>query len=282
MAQNISPLAHIDPAAIIADDVRIGPFCLIGPDVEIGSGCILDSHVTVIGHTTIGVRNRFHANCVIGDEPQDLGYSGAPTYVEIGDDNVFREGVTVHRGAEKEDFVTRIGNRNYLMANSHVGHNSHVYNNTMLVNGCLLGGHVHVYDYATVSGNSCIHQFASVGTLGFVAGGCRVPTDVPPYMMGAGSDNPEIVAVNIIGMKRRGIPDTTISVIRQAYKLLFREHKKLEEVSQHFFDTLGGIIPWELTNLLRFLEQQKQGRNGRGRESVRSKPACPDPMRRSA
>ncbi|MBA4031395.1 MAG: acyl-ACP--UDP-N-acetylglucosamine O-acyltransferase [Planctomyces sp.] len=282
MASRISPLAQIDPHAKIGDNVDIGPFCVIGPHVTIGSGCQFDSHVTVTGHTIIGQRNRMFPFVALGGEPQDLGYSGAPTYLDIGDDNTFREGVTVHRGAEKEDYITRIGNNNYLMANSHVGHNCHVHNNIMLANGCLLAGHVHVYDNAFVSGNSVVHQFASIGTHAFLSGGCRAPTDIPPYMISAGSDEPKIVSVNLIGLKRRGLPESTINIIRQAHRLLFRDHKPLDEARHLLLAACDDVIPWELTNLLDFLEQQRQGKQGRAREAVRSRPANPHPLRRAA
>ena len=212
MICQISPLAHLDPKANIADDVEIGPFCIIGPNVRIGRGCKLDGQVHITGHTTIGERNRFFAGSVIGGDPQDVGYSGSPTRVEIGDDNIFREGVTINRGADKEDGVTRVGDRNFLMANSHVGHNCHVFNNTILCNGVLLGGHVHVHDYAIISGNSVVHQFATLGTGSFVSGGCRAPQDIPPYMLASGSDNPEIVAINMVGMR----PPGNLGILDQA------------------------------------------------------------------
>ncbi len=263
MARDISPLAHVDPGAEIGDDVHVGPFCVIGPHVRIGDRCRLESHVVVTGHTAIGADNRFFPHCVIGAEPQDYSYKGSPTRVEIGDGNTFREGVTVNRGAEKEDHVTRIGHHNLLMANCHVAHNCHIHNHVLLVNGVLLGGHVHMHDWATVSGNSVVHHFATLGTVSFVSGGCRVPTDVPPYMVAAGSDDPCIATVNLVGMQRRGISAETIAVIRQAHRLLYRQHRKLEEVREVFAAELGDCLPIELVRLLDFLERQQMGKNGR-------------------
>lgn len=282
MPSKISALAQVDPRARIGNDVQVGPFCVIGPQVSLGDGCRLDNHVTIIGHVKIGQRNRFWPGTVIGAEPQDYSYLDAVTRVEIGDDNLFREGVTVNRGATKEDGVTRIGNRNFLMANSHVAHNCHVFHHTVLCNGVLLGGHVHVHDYAIVSGNTVVHHFASIGTSAFVSGGCRVPTDVPPYMLAAGSDNPEIVTVNAVGLKRRGIPDAAIQSLRQAHKLLFREHKSLDEVRAHFAETLDGAFPWELSNLLNFIELSRAGKNGRGREAFRNVAAGETEPRKAA
>ncbi len=273
MPTTISPLAHVDQNAQLGEDVTIGPFCYVGPNVILGDRCILDSHVTLTGHTTIGNENRFWPNSVIGAEPQDYSYNnGAPTEVVIGDNNQFREGVTVNRGAEKEDGITRIGNSNLLMANAHVAHNCHLFNHTMLVNGVLLGGHVHVHDRAIISGNSVVHHFATIGSLAFVSGGCRVPTDIPPYMMSAGSDNPQIRTVNLIGMKRSGIPDTSIKVIRKAQRLLYREHKSLSFVKDHFQQELEGIFPIELVILLDAIDKQRAGRMGRAREAARTTP----------
>ncbi|MFQ5734840.1 MAG: acyl-ACP--UDP-N-acetylglucosamine O-acyltransferase, partial [Planctomycetaceae bacterium] len=183
MPTRISPLADVHPHARLGNNVEVGPFCRIGPNVQLGDGCILDSHVVIVGNTAIGARNRFWPQAVIGAEPQDVSYRGADTRLEIGDDNVFREGVTVNRGAEKEDGVTRIGNRNMLMANCHVAHNCRLFDRTILINGVLLGGHVHVHDGAIVSGNSAVHHFATLGTLSFVGGCSRVTRDIPPYMM---------------------------------------------------------------------------------------------------
>jgi UDP-N-acetylglucosamine acyltransferase len=271
MARTISPRAEVDPRAQIADDVFIGPFCVIGPDVSIGPGCRLDSHVAIVGHTAIGAGNRFFPNCVIGAEPQDYAFSGAPTRVEIGEANVFREGVTVHRGAEKEDGITRIGNRNLLMANSHVAHNCHVHDNVVLVNGVLLGGHVHVHDYAIISGNAVVHHFATLGTLCFVSGGCRVPNDVPPYMLAVGSDDPRILTVNLVGMQRRGIAPETISRVRRVHRLIFREFKTLDSVRNELLEESGGSLPIEVVRLLDFLDRQKDGRQGRQGEARRHK-----------
>lgn len=269
MSVRISNLAEVHPRAELGDEVQIGPFCVIGPHVRIGPGCRLDSHVTIVGHTTIGARNRFWPGCVIGAEPQDIAYRETPTRTEIGDDNMIREGVTIHRGADKEDGVTRIGNRCLLMANSHVAHNCRLYDNVILVNGVLLGGHVHVHDYAIVSGNSVVHHFASIGTSAFVSGGCRVATDLPPYMMAAGSDNPQVVTINLVGMRRRGIPEDTIALIRQAYKRIYREHRPIREIRELFLHELNGQLPAELAHLIEFVEWSGHGKNGRGREALR-------------
>ncbi len=273
MSTYISPLAQVDPKAQLGNNVHIGPFSLIGPDVVLGDNCQLDSHVAIVGHCTIGSNNRFWPNAVIGGEPQDYTYTvGAPTQVVIGNDNEFREGVTVNRGAEKEDGITRIGNECLLMSNAHVAHNCVVGNKVMLVNGILLGGHVHVHDRAIVSGNTVVHHFTTVGTLAFVSGGGKVVTDVPPYMMVAGNDDNKVRTINAVGMKRAGISSETTTLIKQAYKLLIREHKKLDEVRSIFFEQLGETLPIELFTLLDAMQKQKEGRMGRAREVFREVP----------
>jgi UDP-N-acetylglucosamine acyltransferase len=283
MSPEISPLAVVHPRAELAPNVVVGPFCVVGPDVVIGPGCQLDSHVTIVGHTTIGANNRFGPHSVIGTEPQDLGYKDAPTQVEIGDGNFFREGVTVHRGAEKEDGVTRIGNGCQLFANSHVGHNCRLYNQVMLVNGVLLGGHCHIHDYAIVSGNTVVHQFTSIGTMAMISGGCRLTTDLPPYFLASGNDNPVVLGLNLVGLKRRGLSSDAIAALKQAYKWMYREHKTLAEIRSLFTEQLPTPWPAELHTLLDFVERTNLGRFGRGREAIRSVPtSLKIPERRAA
>ena len=282
MANSIHPLACVHPHAELGDDIEIGPFCVIGPHVKLGNGCQLANNVTIIGHTTIGERNHFLTNCVIGGEPQDHSYQDSPTWLEIGDENVFREGVTVNRGAEKEDHGTRIGHHNMLMSNAHVAHNCCVGNNVMLVNGVLLGGHVHVHDRAIISGNTVVHHFCSIGALAFISGGCRCTVDVPPYMMAAGSDKFAVKTINVVGMQRAGLSQSAIGIVRQAYKLMFREHKNLSEVREFFSQQQDGIHSIELHTLLNFIDMTNGGKMGRGREVFRNAPSINTNERRKA
>lgn len=270
MSTQVSKLADVHPNAQLGDDVEVGPFCVIGPDVVVGDGCRLHSHVVLTGRTTIGQRNTFHPQCVIGGTPQDKSWDDAAvTYVEIGDDNEFREGVTVHRGAEKEDGVTRVDNRNLLMANAHVAHNCHVFNDTTIVNGVLLGGHAHVQDKAVISGNSAVHHFTTVGTLAMVGGCSRVTIDVPPYMMAVGADQAEVRTINTVGLSRSGISKETQGTIRDIYKLIYRKNKSLAVARDEIFAKLDGIVPVEVMHLFRYLEAISEGRMGRQREAVR-------------
>jgi len=286
MSTRISPLAHVSPGAELGTNVEIGPFCSIGSHASIGDGCQLQSHVVISGHVTIGSGNRILPHVVIGGEPQDLSFQESITSVEIGDNNVLREGVTINRGAEKEDGITRVGNGNMLMANSHVAHNCHIHNNVILVNGVLLGGHVHVHDNAIISGNSVVHHFSTIGTLAFVSGGCRVPHDIPPYMLAAGSDNPTIKTINIVGLRRKGISEDTIKMIKQAFRLIYRDHKSMDAARNALAAELEEVWPYELSVLLNFIEAQREGKLGRAREAVRHNTAetseAPDVQRRAA
>jgi UDP-N-acetylglucosamine acyltransferase len=274
MNTRISPLSQVDPGARLGDGVVVGPFCVVGPRVSIGDGTVLQSHVVVTGNTTIGSGNRFWPGCVVGGEPQDVSYQESETQIRIGDNNIFREGVTVNRGAEKEDGVTRIGNNNMFMANSHIAHNCRIFNNVILVNGVLLGGHVHVHDGAIVSGNSVVHHFSTLGRLSFVSGGCRVPHDIPPFMLAAGSDNPTLKTINVVGMRRAGISNSSIEVVREAFRLIYRRNRPLHEVQEYFTEQLQGVMPMELSLLLTFIENQRNGKLGRAREAVRNQPAA--------
>jgi UDP-N-acetylglucosamine acyltransferase len=276
MEPQISAMAAVHPSAAIGAGVRIGPFCVVGPDVILGDETELQSNVVIVGRTTIGQRNRFFPGCVIGGEPQDVSYRDTDTRVIIGDDNLFREGVTVNKGAEKEDGCTRIGNGNMFMANSHVAHNCHIFDRVILVNGVLLGGHVHIQDGAIVSGNTVVHHFSTLGRLCFVSGGCRAPHDVPPFMLAAGNDNPTLKTLNIVGMRRAGITEDVIDCIRTAFRMLYRKRMKLEEVQVHFEETLEGVLPMELAELLQFIRNQRAGKLGRAREAVRAQPAKPE------
>jgi UDP-N-acetylglucosamine acyltransferase len=196
----IHPTAIIHPEAEVDASVTAGPYAVIDEHVKLGPDCVLGPHVHLTGWTTIGAGNRFHTGAVIGDAPQDLKYHGEPTRLRIGDRNVFREGVTVHRSATLEG-ETVVGSNCYLMANSHVGHNAVLGSHVILANGALLAGHVLVQDRAFISGNSVVHQFTRIGTLAIVQGGSAMGLDVPPYTI-AHQVN-VICGLNAIGLRHR-------------------------------------------------------------------------------
>lgn len=220
----IHPTAIIHPHAKLDATVQVGPYAVIDADVTLGPECIVGPHVYLTGVTTIGAHNRFHAGGVIGDAPQDLKYRDEPTRVRIGDHNVFREHVTVHR-ATKPDGETVIGSNNFLMANCHVGHNCLLGNHLIIANGALLGGHVTVQDRAFVSGNCQVHQFTRIGTLTMIQGGAGLSQDVPPFTIASGINT--ICGLNVVGLRRAGLTAQQRLELKQLYHALFRSGKNL-------------------------------------------------------
>jgi UDP-N-acetylglucosamine acyltransferase len=267
MATVISPLASVDPRAELDDDVEIGPFCLVGPQVTIGRGTRLNNHVTVIGHVQIGCDNQIHAGAVIGGEPQDVSYRGGATRVTIGDGNIIREGVTINRGSEKEDWITSLGSHCYLMACSHVAHDCRVGNYVILANGALLGGHVHVQDYASLSGAVAVHHYTTIGSYAFIGGLSRVLQDVPPFMLAEGSPS-RPRCVNVVALKRRGFSAEVIEALGAAHRLLYRAKVGLDH-AREILRSEDRLLP-QVTQLFSFIEQQQDGRFGRGREQRRA------------
>jgi UDP-N-acetylglucosamine acyltransferase len=218
----IHPTAVIHPKAQIDPSVEVKPYAVIDEHVSLGANCVVGPHVHLTGHTSIGAGNIFHSGCVIGDAPQDLKYKDEPTRLRIGDQNVFREHVTVHRSNKLEE-DTVIGSRNFLMANCHVGHNSHLGNDIILANGALLGGHVTVEDKVFISGNCMAHQFVRIGTLALMQGGSAISKDLPPFTIARGDNG--ICGLNIIGLRRAGFSAEQRLELKKLYRILFRSGK---------------------------------------------------------
>ncbi|MDB4756777.1 acyl-ACP--UDP-N-acetylglucosamine O-acyltransferase [Mariniblastus sp.] len=263
MATFVSKNAEVHPKAEIGEDAHIGPFCFIGPNVKIGDRTRLENSVAVQGKVTIGSDNRFSPFCVIGGEPQDISYSGAETEVVIGNNNVFRESITVNRASEKEDGITSVGDDGYFMACVHIAHDCKVGDRVVIANSTLLGGHVHVHDRATISGTVAVHHFASVGTYSFVGGVSRVLHDVPPYMLVEGVPT-KPRCVNVVALKRNQFPNDVITALSEAHKLLYRQKVGVEN-AREILSGKNMLVPAVLT-LFNFLDHQQNGRNGRGRD----------------
>ncbi len=220
----IHPTAIIHPQAKLGANARIGPFAVIDADVELGADCVVGPHAYLTGVTKIGCGNQFHAGCVIGDAPQDLKYKNEPTRVVIGDQNVFREHVTVNRATTVEH-ATVVGSNNFLMANVHVAHNCVLGNHVIIANGALLAGHVTVQDRAFISGNCLIHQFTRVGTLAIMQGGAGIGQDLPPFTIATGINT--ICGLNVIGLRRAGFSADDRQDLKKLYHALFRSGKNL-------------------------------------------------------
>lgn len=252
----IHPQAIVDPSARIAEGVEIGPWSLIGPDVEIGAGTRIESHVVIKGPTRIGEGNRIFQFATIGEECQDKKYAGEPTRLEIGDNNVIREGCTIHRGTVQDEGLTSIGSNNLLMAYAHVAHDCRVGSNIILANNAALAGHVHVGDHAILGGFTAVHQFCRIGAHVMCGAGTVVLKDVPAYVMASGnSAKPH--GINLEGLKRRGFERDTLNTLRQAYKLIYRKGLTVEQA----LDGLNELLPGcpEVGLLIESLEASTRG-----------------------
>lgn len=267
MPTHIAQHAIVDPRAEIGDDVRIGPFCVIGPGVKIGRGTKLENGVTLVGQVALGEDNHLFPGVVVGAEPQDVSYRGSETRVVIGDHNIFREGVTINRATEKEDGVTRIGSCNFLMACSHVAHDCKLGDHIIMANATLLGGHVHIYDHATLSGGIGVHHFSTIGRYAFVGGLSRVIHDVPPFMLAEGQPaRPR--CVNVVALKRNNFSAEAIHCISEAHRLLYRAKVGLDH-AREILRNNDKLVP-AVNELLNFIQTQQEGKHGRSRERRRA------------
>lgn len=224
----IDPRAIIDPGAVIGKDVEVGPWSMIGPDVTIGDGCRIGPLVIIKGPTTIGKRNHIYQFATVGEDTPALAYGGEPTTLTMGDDNVVREGVTIHRGMLQDRGTTVIGSNNLLMAYVHVGHDCEVGDRVIMANNASLAGHVSIGDHANVGGYTGVLQFRSVGAFTHVAAFSYVIKDVPAYVTAAG--NPaRAVGLNVEGMRRRAVPKAAADSLARAYRTVYRGGLTVQE-----------------------------------------------------
>ena len=248
----VHPTAIIDPGAELGKGVQVGPLSVIGADVIIGDDTVIESHVVIKGVTEIGADNRIFQFSSIGEDTSDQKYDGEPTKLIVGDRNIFREGVTVHRGTVQDNGETRIGDDNLFMAYVHIGHDCVVGNHTILVNNASISGHIHVGDWVFLSGYTLIHQFVRIGSYAFLGAGAYLNKDLPAYVMAAG--HPAVPrTINKVGLERRGFSKEQIDAINRAYKTVYRQGLKLEDalatleadtqhwdVVQPFVDSIRG------------------------------------------
>jgi UDP-N-acetylglucosamine acyltransferase len=250
----IHPSAVVGPEVELADGVEIGPLCLLDGRIRIGSGCRLVGHVTILGDSELGRQNTLHPNVVIGDEPQEIGYSGGRRRVLIGNGNVFREGVTVHRGSEKGE-VTIIGSGNFFMQNSHVAHDCRIGSGTIIAGGALLAGWVKVDDGAIVSGNCVVHQFVRLGRYSMMRGLSRTSRDVPPFCLMDGTHT--LRAINSVGLRRAGFSLHAIQSLRNAFAVLFREPQNLKIALERL--ERQGPLSAEVAEMIEFIRKSTRG-----------------------
>jgi len=224
----IHPSAVIDPTVELDDDVEIGPFAVIGPKVRIGRGTRIGPHAVVRGPTDLGAENHIFQFASIGEDPQDRKYGGEETHLSVGNRNVVREFVTLHRGTIQDAGVTRIGNDNLFMAYVHVAHDCRIGDNVIMANAASLAGHVEVQDWAILGGFTIVHQFCRIGAHSFSAMGSVVAKDVPPFVL-VGGHPAEPRGINVEGLRRRNYDSERIQRIKQAYRELYMSGRKLED-----------------------------------------------------
>jgi len=245
----IHPTAIIHPKATLHETVSVGPYTVIDSGVTVGAGCVIGPHTHLTGETTLGKNNRIHAGAVIGDAPQDLKYAGEPTRIRIGDDNVIRECVTLHRSNSPEE-DTVIGSHNFFMAASHVGHNAVVGEHNIFANGVLVGGHAIIGDRVFLSGNCGVHQFVRIGTLAMMQGNAAVSQDLPPFTMEFGVN--KLCGLNTVGLRRAGISAEERTELKACYRRVFLEGEKAAELLK---ETVGV----RTRELLEFITASKRG-----------------------
>ena len=256
MTAVVHATAIVSPDAVLAEGVEVGPYSVIGAGVTVGRGTRVGPHVVIEGETRIGEENRIFQFASVGADPQDKKYRGEASRLEIGDRNVIRECVTVHRGTVQDHGVTRIGDDNLLMAYVHVAHDCVVGSNCVLANNATLAGHVHIDDWAIMGGLSAVHQFGKVGAHAFIANNAAVTRDVPPYVMAVGQPA-DAHSINAEGLKRRGFTPGQIRNIRAAFRILYRSGLKLAEATAEL-ERLAKDQP-ELLPLVEFLPTATRG-----------------------
>ncbi len=252
---NIHPTAVIHPSVQIGEGCEIGAYCVVGEGVQLGDGCWLQNHVTLMGPSRVGSRNRFFSFCSIGQQTQDLKYVGEPTFLEIGDSNTFREFVTVNRGTAPGS-STRIGSGGNFLAYSHVAHDCSVGDHVIFSNNGTIAGHVEVGDYAVIGGLTAVHQFCRIGAHAITGGCSKIVQDVPPYMIADG--NPAVIrGINRVGLERHGFNSEALKLIKDAYRILYRSNLNLQQA----LEMLQTELPFgpEMDRLLEFLQSSVRG-----------------------
>jgi UDP-N-acetylglucosamine acyltransferase len=250
----VHPTAVIDPAADLGEGVDVGPHVVIDGDVRVGQGCVFRPGVHLVGPLTMGRHNTVFSHAVLGEKPQHLKYNDEPTRLVVGDHNVIREHVTVHRGTAASG-ETRIGSHNFLMANCHVAHDCRVGDHCILANGALLAGHCTLEDSVYMSGNCAIHQFVRIGRLALLSGVSSSTKDIPPFIIQNGAN--VVAGVNVVGMRRAGIPGPRIDAVRGAFHVLYRERHVLPAALVKVEHELGAVP--EVAEMVAFIRASARG-----------------------
>ncbi len=256
MGVEIHPTATVLPRAELDTGVKVGKYSVIGDRVKIGSDTRVHSHVVIEGNIEIGRGNQIYPFVSLGAPPQDVRYKGEDTRLVIGDENIIREFVTINRATAKQDLVTKVGDRNYIMAYAHIAHDCILGNNIIMSNAATLGGHIEIGDYAIIGGLVAIHQFVRIGTRAFIGGKSAIVKDIPPFMMASG-DRAKLYGLNQVGLKRAGFPLEKIKNLKRAYQIIWRDHSLLSDALEK---VRAEIPPFEeLDLLIEFLTSSQRG-----------------------
>lgn len=251
--------AIIDPTARIDQDVSIAPFVVIGPNVEIGAGTRIGSHTVIQKNTKIGRNNYIDAFVSVGGDPQHIQFKGEETYLEMGDENVIREFCTINRGTVEGGSLTRMGNRNYMMAYAHIAHDCMVGNEVIFANNTSLAGHVRVEDYVYFGAFCAAHQFVTIGAYSFLGRATKVGKDIPPYVLVTGVPGAPR-GLNLVGLKRRGFSEQTLRILRRAYSLVYRQGLPLQDAINQLIPIIDSCP--ELRAFVESLQQMQQSKRG--------------------
>jgi len=253
----IHPTAIVDPKAEIGEGVEIGPYSVIERGISIGEGTKIGPHVVIREGTQVGRKCQIFQFSSIGEAPQAFAYKGEKTSLLIGDQNIIREFVTLHRGTPQGGGKTMIGDGNYLMAYSHVAHDCHIGNQVVLANGATLAGHILIEDNAIIGGLSAIHQFCRIGAHAFISGLTGVTLDIPPYMLSSGS-RAKLFGLNTVGLKRAHFREETLKALKKAYRIIFRSGLTLDKALKSVGEDEISQMP-EVQHLLQFIQHSKRG-----------------------
>jgi UDP-N-acetylglucosamine acyltransferase len=252
----IHPTAIIDPGAKLGKNVEIGPYSLVGENVKIGEGTIIGSHVVIDGWTTIGKNNQIFHGASVGFIPQDMKFKGEKSFLFIGDNNIVREYVTIHRGTEEGGGETWIGNNNLIMAYCHVAHDCQLGSHIIMSNATNLAGHIVIEDFSVLSGLCGIHQFVRIGKMAMVGAHTKVVKDVPPYVLVDGHPA-RVNGINVVGLRRNGVEPEIRQEIKKAYKILYRSNLNISQAIERMDQELDASK--EIEHFLRFLRNAQRG-----------------------
>jgi UDP-N-acetylglucosamine acyltransferase len=253
----IHPQAVVAPSAKLGAGVKVGAYAVVGEDVELGDGCVLNAHATVHGPSKFGKKNQFHSFCVVGGDPQDVTFHDERTELLAGDDNIFREYVSISRGTKKGGSVTTIGSGNFFLAYSHVGHDCQIGDCTLFVNGATLAGHVTVEDFATIGAFSPVHQFCRIGRYAYIGASTVITQDVLPFSKVVTERETKNFGANTIGLERKGFSKERLQALQKAFRLLSRSKMNTTQALAKMRETLGDWT--DVQELIQFIEAAERG-----------------------